>query len=411
MTEADSGQAVAALVREHWAPLLRSLTAFSGRVDLAEDALSTACERALAAWEDAPPQSPVAWVRRTAQRILIDALRREQALARRHHLLAAPHAVEAEECAQDPVDDRIDMLWLACHPALRAESRPLLALRFVLGVPTERLARMFLVPTPTMAARITRAKQRAARAGFALPSAQHTPERSADVARALSVAYTAAYFANDASATDLVTLIRQTAASHPHPALTALQVLVSFVHARRDARISADGRLLTLAEQDRSLWHADELAEALRQYTALAPGGGYAEELRGYATIEAAHAIAPDLERTDWGLIDAVFERLAQLGDSPLDRLSRVAGRAASGRPLARPDVDRLRRELPDHHRVLVIGAHLLRQEGDQAGSDALLRQAIELCPHEHERGAIRQLLGSPADGEPAEDRSRPRRT
>ncbi|WP_170206052.1 DUF6596 domain-containing protein [Klugiella xanthotipulae] len=386
-------QAVAALVREHWASLLRSLISFSGRVDLAEDALAAACERALSSWGGQTPAHPVAWIRRTAQRALIDELRHEQAFARRQHLVVTEESVEANESTLGMVDDRVEMLWLACHPALGSESRPLLALRFVFGLSTERIARMFLVSTSTMAARITRAKKRAALAGFALTSSREHPERADDVARAISVAYAAAYFASDESAADLVTLLHQTAGSRPHPALNALAVLISLTHARRDARIGADGRLLTLAEQDRSLWHVSEMTAALRQYTALSPSVGYAEELRAYATIEAAHAVAPDSERTNWRLIDAAHDRLAQLGDSPLDRLERAAGRAASGRPIARADVERLRRELPDHHRVLVVGAHLLRQEGDDLGADDLLRRAIELCEYEHERHALHHLL------------------
>lgn len=392
VTRADD--AVAALVREHWAPLLRSLIAFSGRADLAEDALAVACERALGAWDEQMPAHPAAWVRRTAQRVVIDELRHEQAFARKRHLIATEESVEAEEGAPGAIDDRIELLWMACHPALASESRPLLALRFVLGLPTDRIARMFLVSTPTMAARLTRAKKRAASAGFALTSSQDHPERTDDVARALSVAYTAAYFAGDDSSDDLVALLHQTARSRPHPTLDALDVLVSLTHARRDARIGADGRLLTLAEQDRSLWRAHEMTAALRRYTALPPGTGYAEELRAYATIAAAHALAPDIERTDWGLIDAAHHRLARLGDSPLDRLDRVAGRATSGRPIDRADVERLRQELPDHHRVLVVAAHLQRQEGDEQGADDLLRRAIELCEHEHERRALLHLLG-----------------
>lgn len=391
MDHAD--HAVAALVREHWAPLLRSLIAFSGRADLAEDALATACERALTAWSEQVPSYPVAWIRRTARRALIDELRHEQAFARRQHLVATEESIDAEEVGPSVVDDRIELLWLACHPALGSESRPLLALRFVLGLPTDRIARMFLVSTPTMAARITRAKKRVTSSGFAITSSRDCPERAEDVARAISVAYTAAYFAGDESADDLVALLHQTALSRPHPALDALDVLVSLTHARRDARLSADGRLLTLAEQDRSMWRANEMTAALRRYTSLSPSTGYAEELRAYATIAAAHALALDIEHTDWSPIDAAHHRLAQLGDSPMDRLEQTAGRALSGRPIDRADVERLRRELPDHHRVLVVAAHLQRQEGDLEGADHLIRRAMELCEYEHERNALRHLI------------------
>lgn len=399
----DAELAVAALVREHWAPLLRSLIEFSGRADLAEDALSTAFERALDAWGDEVPVHPVAWLRRVAQRALIDDLRREQALDRRLHLIATDDLAAdfTEDLAEDlpgarasnTVDDRIQMLWLACHPVLRSESRPVLALRFVLGLPTARIARMFLVPTATMAARITRAKRRLAPAALVGASVEEYSKRAPDVARALSVAYTASYFAGDDSSDDLVALVRHVAQTHADPALAALDVLIALTHARRDARLSPDGRLLTLAEQDRALWRTDEITDALRRYTTLEASSGYAEELRAYATIAAAHALAPDSQRTDWTLIRAAHQRLAQLGDSPIDRLEWAAQRTAFGYPVDPAEIARLLRELPDHHRVLVVAAHLRRQEGDAEGADALLQRAIELCEYEHEAKALRYLL------------------
>lgn len=391
MAQADL--AVAALVREHWAPLLRSLIMFSGRADLAEDALAATCERALTAWNDQVPVHPVAWIRRTAQRALIDELRREQSFARRHHLIATEESIDPHENLPSTLDDRIELLWLACHPALGSESRPLLALRFVLGLPTDRIARMFLVSTPTMAARITRAKKRISVAGFALTSSRDYPHRADDVARAISVAYTAAYFAGDDSANKLVTLLHQIAHSRHYPALNALDVLVSLTHARRDARIDSDGRLITLAAQNRSLWRADEITAALRRYIMLVPGSGYAEELRAHATIAAAHTLSPSIKDTNWNLIDAAHHKLSQLGDSPLDRLERAAARALSGRSIDRLDVERLRQELPDHHRVLVVAAHLRRQEGDAEGADDLIRRAIDRCEHDHERKALLHLL------------------
>lgn len=230
MSRAD--EAVAVLVRVHWAPLLRALMVFSGRADLAEDALATACERALGAWEAQMPANPVAWIRRAAERALIDELRRERTLQRQQHLIATEELKDAEEHVPSVIDGRIELLWLACHPALRSESRPLLALRFVLGLSTERIARMFLVSPSTMAARLTRAKRRVASAGFALTPSLDSPERAADVARAISVAYAASYHAGDASSDDLVALLHQTARSRHHPALNALDVLVSLTHAR-----------------------------------------------------------------------------------------------------------------------------------------------------------------------------------
>ncbi|TCK45762.1 RNA polymerase sigma-70 factor (ECF subfamily) [Leucobacter luti] len=394
-------------MREHWAPLLRSLILFSHRVDLAEDALAAACERALQAWSAQVPAHPVAWVRRTAQRALIDELRHEQAFTRRHHLIATDESVDARDAAPSVMDDRIELLWLACHPALGSESRSLLALRFVFGLSTERIARIFLVSTSTMAARITRAKKRVAADGFVLASSLEYPERAADVARAISAAYAASYFAGDDTSDDIIALLRQIVQLRPHPTLDALDVLVSLTHARRDARIDADGRLLTLAEQDRSKWRANEISAALRRYVTLQQSTGYAEELRAYATIEAAHALAPCIEQTDWSLIDAAHDRLTQLGHSPLDLLERTAGRAVSGRPLDPVDVERLSQELPDHHRVFVVAAHLRRQEGDEAGADTLIRQAIELCGSEHERRALLQLLNRTSHLAPSHPQTR----
>lgn len=348
--------------------------------------------------------------------------------------------------ASRTVDDRIELLWLACHPALAADVRPILALRFVLGLSTQRIASLFLVSSATLAARLTRAKKRVAVAGLSLGASHADPERANDVAHSLYLAYTAAYYSPDLDASaDVVRLIHRSAAAVPHPALVALDVLATLSHARRFARhpradlgggasarrtsgagtsgagasgsdVSAAGEngrearganvsaadvsgvtqtFVTLAEQDRTLWRDDEIVAALRTYANLDPTTGFAEELRIMATIAAFHSVAPSHELTDWRAIDAAYAKLEALTASPVATLNRQAARALSGSHIDAAAVNRLQRELPHHHRVSLLASRLHLQVGDTPAARAALRTAIDQCESEHERETLRTQLAA----------------
>lgn len=387
-----SSDALTAAAREHWAPLLRQLTAYSGRIDLAEDALATAYARAAIAWPDQMPVNPAGWLYRTAQNALVDELRREQTAARHRHLVA--HREEATAPASE-VDERLELLWLACHPALAPEVRPVLALRFVLGLPTASIAALFLVSESTLAARLTRAKRRVAAAGFALADApRDAPGRAEDVAQALHLAYTAAYLApDDEAADDIVRLIAHVAGLVEHPALEALTVLTALTHARRTARTSAAGTLLTLAEQDRSHWQHREITAALRRYARIEPQDGYAEELRLLASIAALHSVAPTSAATWWPAIDAAYAALESLTGSPVTMLNRQAARATAGSAVDPAALAQVTDALPGHHRVHVLAAHLHQHAGDTELAAAALRSAIDACTNPRERATLNSRL------------------
>ncbi|GAA2543209.1 sigma-70 family RNA polymerase sigma factor [Microbacterium mitrae] len=387
-----------AALQQHWAPLLRRLTAYSRRFDLAEEALADAFEEAVRLWGATPPDNPAGWLYRTAKNRLVDSLRHEQVLRRRRHLIARPEAIEHEisdaVAPTSPADDRVELLWLACHPALAAEVRPILALRFVLGIDTERIASLFLVNAPTLAARLTRAKKRIAAAGLSTRDATPDPDRAPDVAHALYLAYTAAYYATDqAVASDVVALITTAASAIDDPTLASLRALVTLTHARRTARNPDADTLVTLRDQDRTLWRHDEIAAGLRAYAAIEPTTGFAEELRIMATIAALHCLAPSADRTDWQAIDRAYAKLEALTGSPLSTLNRQAARASSGRSIDPGAVAQLMAEIPHHYRVQVLAAHLQLDGGDIETARATLTAAIAQCPAPHERAALETEL------------------
>ena len=301
MTPAVLGQ----VHREQWGRLLGRLIRTSGRPDLAEDALAEAFAQAAQQWPADPPANPVGWLAATAQRRLVDAqrseIRRRAPQFRSALIAAATPPADAPPLPGDDVDDRLALLFMATHPALADDVRPALALRFVLGVPTDSIAALFLVPTSTMAARLTRAKRRLAEVGaaFRVPDPAVWPDRVDDVARALYLAFTAAYLPGDdgaqrlSDATDVVRLTALAADLMPtSEVLQALAGLVQLHHARRYARFAHDGTPVLLAQQNRARWRTDETNAALERLTALPPTDGYAEELRLQALIAAFFAVA-----------------------------------------------------------------------------------------------------------------------
>lgn len=391
------------VLRDDWGRLLGWLIRGSGRPDLAEDALAEAFVQAAEQWSGREvPANPAGWLATTAQRRLIDAQRAE---ARRRapefrRAVASEASVEpVESTPGDDVDDRMALLFMATHPALAEDVRPALALRFVLGIPTEVIARLFLVPTPTMAARLTRAKRRLAEIGaaFRVPPPATWPERVDDVAHAIYLGFTAGYAPGGderrrtVDATDAVRLAVLAADLLPgQPVLEALAALVLLHHSRRDARFAPDGTLVLLADQDRTRWHGDEIAAGLRRLTALSPTVGYAEELRLQALIAAFHATAATASDTDWAGIARAYRRLEQLTGSPIVRLNRAVAvgevyGAAAGLALLRAAGERL----PGHHRVALVRAELLARDGRVEEAAAAYREALAAVGEGAERNHI----------------------
>lgn len=301
--------------------------------------------------------------------------------------------------AGEPVrDERLRLVMLCAHPALTRENAAALTLRLVLGVSTADIAHLFLVPTPTMAARLTRARKSLADEQFDIPSG---PDLERRVVRAADVAYltfTAGYappsgpeLVRGELAGEGIRLARLLRDLLPGRVdLDGLLALMLLQHSRRDARVR-DGRLVLLPDQDRSRWHDGEISEALALLTphATAPGTPYLLQ----ALIAAEHAIAPHPDATDWPRIVARYDELVAVADSPVVRLNRAVALAEADGPLAGlRALDGLR--LPGHRLPAVRGELLARVERvDEAREE--LQRAVALCDNEPERAHLSTRLAS----------------
>ncbi len=383
--------------------MLSFLVARTRRLDLVEDALGEAFTRAAARWPiEGVPANPAGWLYTTAHRQVLGQLRAAAVAGRKAPLLA----VTADW--QDPspldiefADERLHLILLCCHPALPTESRSALALRLVIGTSTEQIARLFLVSTSTMAARLTRAKKKIVAAGIPLgdPLADELTVRLDEVCRTIYLAFTAGYAPGTgtdllradlaADAVVLAEVLRQVAPSAPQA--RALSALLILQHSRRDAR-QRDGRLVTLADQDRARWHRDEIRIGLDLVTALAPTEGYAEELRLQALIAAAHARAKSGRDTDWDRIAEHYVALEALTGSAIVGLNRaVAVAEAHGPEAGLAVLAGLDAELRDHHRFAAVCGELAWRAGDLELAVSAFDAALELCGNEAERAHLRR--------------------
>jgi RNA polymerase sigma-70 factor (ECF subfamily) len=426
MTAEVSGQPVASAAveqawRTEWGRLLALLVGRFRDVDLAEDALADAFEAATRTWpDDGVPTNPAAWLLTTARRRALDRLRGADTARRKLPLLVVDHlrteertqGEEAMDMALDDLDgvgdDELKLLFLTCHPALAPESQAALALRLVLGVPTAEVARLFLLPEPTMAARITRAKKKIATAGlpFAMPEAEALTGRVAVVEQATYLCFTAGYQPGSGASlvrTDLsgeaIRLARLLALllsrrGEVPPSVVALLALMLLQHSRRDARVGPGGGLVLLADQDRARWHHDEIEEGLALLARLRPTQGRAEELRLQAVIASRHATAVHPDDTDWGAIASDYLRLERLTGSPVVRLNRVVAVAEADGPRAGLALlEGLDEALPLSHRVPAVRGELLARAGDVDAARAQLELAIARCSNDVEITHLRARL------------------
>ena len=397
--EADPATALAEVWRDEWGRLLALLVAQYRRLDLAEDGLADAFESATRTWpRDGIPTSPPAWLLTAARRRILDRLRAEAVAARKLPLLAveADLTEEAQRTMADAgevLDERLRLVLLCAHPALAPESAAALTLRLVLGVPTHDIARLFLVGTPTMAARLTRARKRLSGARFTVPTGAALEERVTLVADIAYLAFTAGYAPGSgpdvlrtdvaAEAIRLVRVVRDVVPDDfPNRSeLDALLALMLIQHSRRDARVRG-GRLVLLPDQDRSRWHHDEGVEAIELLTPLAKAGPAPYLLQ--ALIAAEHAIAARPEDTDWVRIVSRYDELLALGDSPVVRLNRAVAVAEADGPLA--GLAALSGvELPGH-RLPGVRGEMLNRAGLLDEARAAYDEAIACCDNDPER-------------------------
>ena len=401
MTGADGG--VERAYRQHWARLLALLARELRSLDLAEEALQDAFAAAVAHWpRDGTPDNPAGWLRTAARRRALDRLRREATVLRRLPLLVT------DEVTDDPADradgggplrdDRLRLVFTCCHPALAVESRVALTLRCVAGLSTTEIARLFLVSEPTMGARLTRAKKKiaAARIPFRVPRGDELPARLDGVLAVVYLVFTEGYAATSGDrliradlAGEAIRLGRLLVELMPdEPEVTALLALMLLHHARRDARLDGDGRLVLLDRQDRGRWHRDEIAEGRALIAGSALDGPYALQ----AAIAAVHASAGHAADTDWPAIADLYAELDRRTGSAVVRLNRAVAVAQVAGPAAGLALlDGLDDRLPRHHRLPATRAELLHRLGRDAEAVDAYDRALALVGTDAERAFLRE--------------------
>ncbi|WP_279197761.1 DUF6596 domain-containing protein [Kitasatospora aureofaciens] len=376
------------LLRDLTPQVLGTLVRRHGRFEGCEDAVQEAVLAASVQWpEEGVPDNPRGWLVTVAARRLVDQIRSDHARRERETATTAAEVVPEEV---PDTDDTLLLLFLCCHPSLTAASQTALTLRAVGGLTTAEIARAFLVPEATMAARISRAKQRIRAAGssFALPEGAEREERLRVVLHVLYLIFNEGYTASSGSelhradlAQEATRLARMVHAQLPEDGeVTGLLSLMLLTHARRAARTTAAGDLVPLAEQDRSTWERDLLDEG----TALAKAALAGPELGPYqlqAAIAATHADAATAEETDWAQVHALYLILERIAPNPMVTLNRAVALAERDGPkaglalLATLDGDQ---RMAGHHRLLSVRAHLLERSGDRAGAYDHYRRAAK---------------------------------
>lgn len=403
----EAGEALDAAYRRHWGRLLALLVGQYRRLDLAEDALADAFEAAARRWpSDGVPANPPAWLLTAARRRAVDRLRAEAVAVRKEPLLVldAEHEAAAARVMADVgdvvEDDLLRLVLLCAHPSLAPESASALSLRLVVGVTTHDLARLFLVPEATMAARLTRARKRLAGAEFTVPSPSDLPGRLAVVGQVAYLAFTTGYAPGSGpellradvagEAVRLAQVVHDLLPDQPLP--TALLALMLLQHSRRDARVGPDGELVLLPDQDRSRWRSDEIASALSLLASLSGAAleGEAHSYRLQALIAAEHATAPRAADTDWARIATLYGELETHTGSPVVRLNRAVAVAELAGPQAGLDLlEGLDAALPDGHRLPAVRAELLARAGRHEEAATALDLAITRCANEIERAHL----------------------
>ncbi|MEU7919622.1 RNA polymerase sigma factor [Micromonospora zamorensis] len=404
------GSSVEAVFREERGRLLASLVRRFGDLDLAEEVASEAIEAALVHWPtDGVPSRPGAWLLTTARRRAVDRLRRDRVLATRLAVLRAEaeradHAPPAD-ADRDLPDDRLALFFTCAHPALAAQDRGALTLRFLAGLTTAEVARAFLVPPATMAQRLVRAKRkiRDARIPFRVPGDDELPGRLPTVLQAVYSVFTEGYAASsgpDLQRIDLAEeairlgriLRRLLPAEREVAGLLGLMLLV---HARRDARTGPDGAMVLLDDQDRGRWDRPMIEEG-RELVVVALTGPAPGPYGVQAAIAALHDEAADVASTDWPQVVALYDVLLSLVPSPVVALNRAAAVAMRDGPEAGLALlDELADEprLRGHHPYPAARADLLRRLGRYDEAAAAYRSALALVGTEPERVfLLRQL-------------------
>lgn len=399
----DVSEALAAAHASDWAKIVAGLIKVTGNWALAEDCAQDAFATALVRWRvDGVPPKPAAWLALTARNRAIDRLRRASSEASRMREVGIVHELEnwgAAFSASDVDDERLRLIFTCCHPALPMPARVALTLRTVAGLTTGEIASAFLVSEATMAQRLVRARQKIENAGipYRVPPAELLGERLNGVLAVLYLLFNEGYTTvrrNDLarSAIDLAASVVELMPREPEA--RSLLALMLLQHSRRDARIGSDGEVLTLEEQDRSLWDDSDIARGLATLASARARGSYAIQ----ADIAACHAQATTADDTDWPRIVSLYDELLVLAPTPIIELNRaIAVGMADGPDAGLALLARLSASgrLAGYRLLPAARADFARRAGRTAEAAELYREAIALATSDDDQRLLRRRLAS----------------
>ena len=391
----DVQEAITRAHRAEWARVVAVMARRFGDLDIAEEAAAEAFATAVERWPlDGVPPNPGAWLNTTAVRKAIDRIRRESKRGDKQTEAQLLYDDDPSEPVGPvgPIDDeRLRLMFTCCHPALAVQTRVALTLRMVGGLTVPEIARAFLVQEAAMGQRITRAKAKikAARIPYRVPSAQDLPARVSGVLAVLFLVFNEGYLATGPGTdpvrheltAEAIRLTRLVRALMPQDGEAAgLLALMLLIEARRTARVSPSGELVALGEQDRGAWDAALIAEGHRLVRERLAAGAAPGRYQILAAINAVHTSARDVRDTDWSQVVALYDQLVRLDPSPIVALNRaVAVAEIDGPEVALAAVDRLAETLAGYHAYQAVRADLLRRLGRSQESRAAYDRAIEL--------------------------------